>query len=746
MSLLRGEIRGRSLVGIALAVALLGGCVGKPASPGGGGGTGGGNDAGNGAGTGGGAGSGTGVGDGGVGGGSGSNQDAAAGGNGGGGPGPGVGGGGGSSNTGGNSGATAGNSGGTAGAGGAVGPLVIDISTNMNPAVPGQRLLYTITVGNVSSRAVDGVGILLRVPTGLAFNYVNDAEPNTTCGNCIAASEARWTLGSIPAGTTQTIMVNANVLQTVGDGDTIAVPVTLTATGLLNPINVTKTVQVYSTPSAQLALGSLVGPATPNQTFSLDLDVGQLGANAVVGAQLRASVPAGLAVAAISDGGTEETPGQIVWTLGTVAVGRALHRRIDVTVGAGVLAGSVLAAHATLTYDGGVAVDASADVPVSIVGTAPALKVDVGIASSPVVPAGRALYTVTVSNVSARAVDAVSVLLRTPNGLSFNYVNDVEPNTTCGNCVVGSEAFWNLATIAAGASVTITLNAVAVATAVGDGNLISAPFTVTGTGVNDINVSKTIQVFGLPSAQLALGTVSNPVTAGQAFTFDLDIGQIGLSALTATELRLSLPAGLTVGTVSDGGTQPSPREVVWSIGGVAVSAVSHRSVAVTVDGAVPAGTILAAHAALTYDGGVAVDAIADYAVSVAPAALPLTLVVTATPNPVAPGTHVLYTTTLANTSARAVDGITVLFRLPPGLSFNYVNDVEPNTTCGNCLAGSEAFWTFPSLAAGASQIITTNALVLGTVLEGSLIPARFGLVATGMTNQIVVQSTVPAHR
>jgi hypothetical protein len=227
---------------------------------------------------------------------------------------------------------------------------------------------------------------------------------------------------------------------------------------------------------------------------------------------------------------------------------------------------------------------------------------------------------------------------------------------------------------------------------------------------------------------------------------DLDVGQIGVNALAGTELRVSLPVGLTATSVSDAGTQPTPREVVWAIGGLAVSAVTHRSVAVTVDAGVPAGTILATHASLTHDGGIAVDLLADHAVTIAPAAVPLTLVVTATPNPVPPGARVLYTATIANNSARAVDGISVLFRLPPGLAFHYINDAEPNTTCGNCIGGSEAFWSVASLPAGATQVITANALVLATVLEGSLVPARFGMIATGMTDQVIVQSIVPAHR
>jgi hypothetical protein len=658
--------------------------------------------------------------------------------------------------TGGTAGTDAGGTGGMSGMDGTDGgipevPLVIDVSAATNPVVPGQRLMYTMTVGNVSSRAVDGVRVLLRVPTGLQFSIILDADPNPTCNStvCPAGAEAVWTLGTITAGTTKTISVNASVLQNVGNTDSIATSVTLTATGV-NPINVTKTVQVYNMPSAQLALGTAYSPVTPSQSFTLDLDVGQIGTAALAATELRLSLPAGLSAGTISDGGTQDMPGQIVWPLGSFAVGAALHRTVDVTVDPGVPPGSVLAAHATLIFDGGVAIDASTDRPISVVAAAPPLQVDVGVASSPVVPGGRLLYTITASNVSARAIDGVNLLLRTPTGVQFSVLVDADPTASCNStlCPGNAEANWNLGTIAAGASQTITVNALVVATEVGDGSLMIAPVTVRATGVDDINVSKTVQVFGQPAAQLAFGAVVGPVTAGQSFTLDLDVGQIGTSALAGAELRVVLPEGLALGTISDGGTQPTPRNVVWSIGNFAVGATLHRTVAVTVAGTAVPGTIASAHAALTYDGGDPVDAVADYAISVAPAVMPLTMDIVATPNPVAPGARLLYTTTITNTSARAVDGVSVLFRVPFGLNFSIITNADPDPTCVSslCSANFEALWNVGTLAVGGSQIITVDALVAATVLQGSLIPSSTKLAATGLTSPIWVHTTVPARQ
>jgi hypothetical protein len=386
-----------------------------------------------------------------------------------------------------------------------------------------------------------------------------------------------------------------------------------------------------------------------------------------------------------------------------------------------------------------------------VVSAAPPLRVDVSLTPSPTIPNGRVLYTTTVSNVSARAVDGVAVFLRVPVGLQFAIAMDAQPNALCpgfNTCPAHAEATWNLGTLAAGTSETVVLNAQVLANAVGDGSLITASTFVSATGVAGIEVTKTAQIFSQRSAQLSVGSVTNPVIPGQALTFDFDVGQIGLAALTGTELRATLPAGLTVTSVSDSGTQPSSGQALWTIGGLGVGAALHRTISGTVDATVAAGTILPVRATLIYDGGAAVDAMAEYAVNVIAAAQPITVGVTAAPNPVAPGARLLYTITITNTAARAIDGIAVAWRVPAGLQFAIATDAQPNAVCpgfNTCPADGEASWTIGTLAVGGIQNITINAQVLPTLLQGSLITGSTWVSATGLAESTNVQTTVAAH-
>ena len=316
-------------------------------------------------------------------------------------------------------------------------------------------------------------------------------------------------------------------------------------------------------------------------------------------------------------------------------------------------------------------------------------------------------------------------------------------------CTNGLETFWTIGTLAAGASTTVDISAAVVATVLGNGNLVRSSFMVNATDVAELEAVKTVQVFDSPAAELSLTATANPITNAQAFTYNLDVGQIGAAALATTKLRAHLPAGLTLGAISDGGAKDTASgDIVWTIGSVAVGATLRRTVAVTGDGTAAAGTILKAAAWLTYDGGAAVDNVVGYDVPVLAAAQPVTLSVSAALNPAVPGSRDLYTATITNTSGRAIDGVGLYLRVPEGLSFAPGNDSDPNASCEGsyaCISSYETFWTLGTMAAGAVQMVTVNAQVLNTLLTGSLIPTPFWLYYTGQTAPTFVDLVLPTH-
>lgn len=105
------------------------------------------------------------------------------------------------------------------------------------------------------------------------------------------------------------------------------------------------------------------------------------------------------------------------------------------------------------------------------------------------VAGGRALYTITVSNVSAVPIYTLSLKLQVPPELQFNGSSDAQPNTNCVWCENGDEASWALGTLASGESHTITINAPVLDNVLA-GSLINALFRLTSPDVID-NINRT---------------------------------------------------------------------------------------------------------------------------------------------------------------------------------------------------------------------------------------------------------------
>jgi len=274
------------------------------------------------------------------------------------------------------------------------------------------------------------------------------------------------------------------------------------------------------------------------------------------------------------------------------------------------------------------------------------------------------------------------------------------------------------------------------------GNLIAMPVRVTATGMGDtINLLKTVAVLNTPLMDLALGASMDPVTPNETFTCNLDIGNASAGTLTTLQLRASLPPGVTVTAVSDGGTEIRTGEVVWNITSLAAGASRHREITVITDNAV-ADDILKLHAELSHDGGLALDNTADFAVSVATNVSRLTLLIGTTPDPaVSPATLVygslVYTITVTNDYALPVDSVEVMFRMPAEVTFRN-RDATPSP---NAPVSQKADFDLGTMAAGTNQVITINAAVLSGLSRGTLISAPVRVTASRLPDTINLRHT-----
>ncbi|MCF6337307.1 MAG: hypothetical protein L3J84_05055 [Gammaproteobacteria bacterium] len=376
----------------------------------------------------------------------------------------------------------------------------------------------------------------------------------------------------------------------------------------------------------------------------------------------------------------------------------------------------------------------------------PHLLLDVAV-NGPVSSEGRALYTMTVSNVSAQPVNDVSVVYTVPAELQFDAENDAEPNAEgCGTrCADGVEASWALGVLAEGESRTITINAQVLPGVLAGEQVIASVRASSSSVIDVVNVSRTVVVNNNPGSQLAVSASKEPLIPGDSLTFTVDVGNIDNTALDSLELRIILPAGVSANSISDSGTEDAVTgDIVWDVSSLSVGDTLRRTIEASVSATAIAGQILSIRAELRHDGGANLDASAEQVVTIVEKTFPLTLDISATPDPVAAGERLRYEFSISNVSAAPVNDISVLLRVPSGLQFDVANDAEPDATgCGAaCIGSQEAFWVLGTLGSGENRTITVDALADIGLLGGSLITAPVRVTALDSGDDIDRVKTV----
>jgi uncharacterized repeat protein (TIGR01451 family) len=232
-----------------------------------------------------------------------------------------------------------------------------------------------------------------------------------------------------------------------------------------------------------------IDPVIPDETFTYYLDTGNTSAVSLTNTELRAYLPAGVTVNAVSDGGAEVVDGEVVWDIGSLAVGQLVHREITVAADMSI-EGNVLKLVAELHHDDGVAVDNRSEFSLTVVesnSVADLLGLDITSAPASVAAGDTLSYTITLTNNYGLQLQNVRVLLRVPDRVSFHSGNDAAPDCDYPFATYSNwdEAVWTLDTLAAGATQVITVDAT-VSAGIGDGNLIVAPFRVTADDMEDV--------------------------------------------------------------------------------------------------------------------------------------------------------------------------------------------------------------------------------------------------------------------
>ena len=339
-------------------------------------------------------------------------------------------------------------------------PLTVSLEVNPDPARPNETLNTDLTVTNRSASPIFGAVLQLRMPDGVNF-FSNSlltgggACPGTTCDR---RELVTWNLGTLAPGGGITVSLPPLVSSggsAPADGELIMLGAQVTEDGGRQAL-ARHSVVVESSPVLDLALDEDVDPVAPGGLVTYTLTYGNRSAASVSGAQLSFPLPVGSTLVS-STGGTQ-VGNEVQWTLNTLVAGEGGRRSVVVAVDSAIDGDVLRVDAAQLSGTVSAARYARASAVTRVLEGSP-LSLSVSMSPDPIQPGETLSIDLILTNTSASPVFGTLLQARIPDGVNF-FSNSLLtgggqcPGTTCDRREL---AAWNLGTLAAGASVTVSM-------------------------------------------------------------------------------------------------------------------------------------------------------------------------------------------------------------------------------------------------------------------------------------------------
>jgi uncharacterized repeat protein (TIGR01451 family) len=243
---------------------------------------------------------------------------------------------------------------------------------------------------------------------------------------------------------------------------------------------------------------SKTAPATVSSGSNLTytINYANTGSEAAAGVILRDTVPAGTSFVSASDGGTE-AGGVVSWAIGTLAAGASgsVTMTVLVTAGSGTVDNNAFSIEAD-----GILPIFGPPVSTDIVGGPVAILTISKTAPATVASGGSLTYTIDYSNDGTGDALAVVITDTVPAGTTFVSATD-------GGTEAGGVVTWNIGTVAAGASGSVSFTVTV--DAAPDSTVVNDTYSIAGEGLPAVVGSPVTTAVGAagPTAIPTLGTI-----------------------------------------------------------------------------------------------------------------------------------------------------------------------------------------------------------------------------------------------
>ena len=594
--------------------------------------------------------------------------------------------------------------------------LSVTKSGSPSPALPGQPLLYTVTVSNAGPNAAEDVRLTDTLPAALT-NPAYSTDGGTSWQSWIGS----LSLGTLAAGDTTTILLRGTVAATASG--------TLSNTAEVSsdtpdpyPDNNRDTEITPVGQSADVSVRKVASPVPvrAGEVLTYTVTVANAGPNPAQNVRLTDAVPAELASPEFSVNGGAFSPWVSPYTLGTLAAGAVTTVTIRGTVDPATPAGTLSNTASASSDTPDPRPDNNRETVTTPVETLADLSVVKTADQTPAVPGQPFGYTLTVLNAGPSDAQGVTLVDTVPVTLQ-NPTFSVD-----GGAYAPWTSPYTIGTLPAGDSRTIRIRGTVDAAATG--SLVNTAV-VNGTtpDPDPQNNTSTDETPLEPSADLSiLKTASpNPATAGGQIVYTLLVSNAGPSPAENVSLTDTLPAGLQGAEVSTDGGQTWQ---AWA-GSASLGTLSAGgSATVLLRATVPAGATGTLSNTATVQSETPdpnrennTDTIVT---PVAPSA-DVSVVKTASPQPASRGEELTYTLVVSNAGPAAAQNVILRDTVPAALQ-----NVQVSADGGSTWQAWSSPYAMGTLPAGSSQTL----LLRGTVSDTA---------AGQLINTAVVSSDTP---
>jgi len=558
--------------------------------------------------------------------------------------------------------------------------LVLDKTNAVDSVVPGETVVYTLTLTNNGNQAATDILITDTLPADVIFVAASGG------GVEIEPGIVAWPTFNLAGG-------GASVTRYL----TVRVNLTLPA-GLELLINTAQASEdrgytamaqhadlVIAAPDLEISKSNGVAEVEPGDTLIYQIVVANSGSQGATGIRITDYLPAHTDFVSASDGGTQTTPGVVTWpTFNLASGGASVTRWLTVTVANPFpVDTNVITNTATVADDGANGPDPTpgnnSATDVDDVFAAPDLLMSKDNGLTTVTPGSTLIYRLVITNSGTQLAAGIVLTDTLPEHTFFYLASDNGWESAPGIIT------WPAFDLPGGASTTRLL----VVTV--DNPLPAGVTAITNYAAlrdnrnNTATAQDTDAVDANPLLFLDKTNAVDTTVPGATLVYTLTLTNNGNQEATGILITDTLPADVTFVEASDGGTEIEPGIIAWpafNLAGGGASAT--RFLTVTVNATLPAGVELLINTARAIEDR-GYDAIAQH-VDVVVAAP--NLAITKTDGGIAPqpGAVLVYTLTYANVGEQGATGAVISETVPAYAAF----DAAASSTGWTCLDGAPA--------------------------------------------------------